>query len=76
MLKSDPEWADQAKKTSNRDGSDLLLTTNREFSDISPPEQGDPSRVSCYLFSLKLGNLFLNENMEIKLGDFGLATRL
>jgi len=27
-------------------------------------------------FSLKLGNLFLNENMEIKLGDFGLATRL
>lgn len=26
--------------------------------------------------SLKLGNLFLNENMEIKLGDFGLATRL
>lgn len=28
------------------------------------------------LFSLKLGNLFLNENMEIKLGDFGLAARL
>jgi serine/threonine protein kinase len=28
------------------------------------------------LFSLKLGNLFLNENMEIKLGDFGLASRL
>jgi len=27
-------------------------------------------------FSLKLGNLFLSENMEIKLGDFGLATRL
>jgi len=25
---------------------------------------------------LKLGNLFLNENMEIKLGDFGLATKL
>jgi polo-like kinase 1 len=28
------------------------------------------------LSSLKLGNLFLNENMEIKLGDFGLASRL
>lgn len=25
---------------------------------------------------LKLGNLFLNENMEIRIGDFGLATRL
>ena len=23
---------------------------------------------------LKLGNIFLNDNMEIKLGDFGLAT--
>ena len=26
--------------------------------------------------SLKLGNLFLNEKMEIKLGDFGLAAKL
>ena len=25
---------------------------------------------------LKLGNLFLNDKMEIKLGDFGLATKL
>lgn len=25
---------------------------------------------------LKLGNLFLSEKMEIKLGDFGLATKL
>jgi len=25
---------------------------------------------------LKLGNLFLTEKMELKLGDFGLATRL
>lgn len=24
---------------------------------------------------LKLGNLFLNDNMDIKIGDFGLATR-
>eukprot|EP00919_Chromeraceae_sp_WS-2016_P058770 GHVR01139715.1.p1 GENE.GHVR01139715.1~~GHVR01139715.1.p1 ORF type:complete len:100 (+),score=13.69 GHVR01139715.1:441-740(+) len=26
--------------------------------------------------SLKLGNMFLNDNMEIKLGDFWLATKL
>ena len=25
---------------------------------------------------LKLGNLFLNDNLEIKIGDFGLATKL
>lgn len=25
---------------------------------------------------LKLGNLFLNDEMELKVGDFGLATRL
>jgi polo-like kinase 1 len=25
---------------------------------------------------LKLGNLFLNDQMEIKIGDFGLATRI
>lgn len=27
-------------------------------------------------FSLKLGNLFLNDKMEVKIGDFGLATKL
>lgn len=25
---------------------------------------------------LKMGNIFLNENMELKIGDFGLATKL
>lgn len=25
---------------------------------------------------LKLGNIFLNDNMEIKIGDFGLAAKL
>jgi polo-like kinase 1 len=25
---------------------------------------------------LKLGNLFLNDDMELKIGDFGLATRV
>ena len=25
---------------------------------------------------LKLGNLFLNEDLEVKIGDFGLATKV
>lgn len=25
---------------------------------------------------LKLGNLFLNDNLDLKVGDFGLATRV
>lgn len=25
---------------------------------------------------LKMGNIFLNENMDLKVGDFGLATKL
>jgi len=25
---------------------------------------------------LKMGNIFLNENMDLKIGDFGLATKL
>jgi len=29
-----------------------------------------------YYFSLKLGNLMLNEEMQVKIGDFGLAARL
>jgi polo-like kinase 1 len=38
-------------------------------------------REYCYFFidlyfSLKLGNLFLTDKMEIKIGDFGLATKL
>jgi len=28
------------------------------------------------MISLKLGNIFLNEKMEIKVGDFGLACKL
>lgn len=28
------------------------------------------------LCSLKLGNIMLNDNMEVKIGDFGLAAKL
>lgn len=28
------------------------------------------------LYSLKLGNLFLNDKMQLKVGDFGLAARV
>ncbi len=34
------------------------------------------SHFHLILYSLKLGNLFLNDKMEVKIGDFGLATKL
>jgi serine/threonine protein kinase len=30
----------------------------------------------CKIFSIKLGNLLINNKMEMKLADFGLATKL
>ena len=76
MFQSNFEWTYQTKKTFDWNGSHVLPVTNCQLAYLSPPEQGHPSRVTLLLVSLKLGNLFLNENMEIKLGDFGLATRL
>lgn len=35
-----------------------------------------PDLFILYPYSLKLGNLFLNSKMEVKIGDFGLATKL
>lgn len=34
------------------------------------------SKCGCDDCSLKLGNFFLNERMELKVGDFGLATKV
>ena len=57
--------------------STILLGADSLSFKIPPPKQSYTQRVVFLLiFSLKLGNLFLNDNMEIKLGDFGLATRL
>lgn len=54
----------------------MLSFANNNCSQVSSLEQSHPQRVTLFYFSLKLGNLFLNERMEIKLGDFGLATKL
>lgn len=76
MLQPNFERADKAQETADWDGSAVLSLSDRYVTDVPASEQGHPSRVNKVLCSLKLGNLFLNENMEIKLGDFGLATRL
>ena len=54
----------------------MLSDANNNCSEVSCSKQSHPQRVTLFNFSLKLGNLFLNERMEIKLGDFGLATKL
>lgn len=76
MFQPNFERVDKTKKKVDIDGSHVLPQPDRGLIDISPSEQSYPPRVTQFLSSLKLGNLFLNENMEIKLGDFGLATRL
>jgi polo-like kinase 1 len=54
----------------------VLSDANNNCSQVSSSKQSHPQRVTHFYYSLKLGNLFLNERMEIKLGDFGLATKL
>ena len=34
------------------------------------------STKSFLIRDLKLGNVFLNDSMEVKIGDFGLATKV
>jgi hypothetical protein len=31
--------------------------------------------IESFIETLELGNLFLNDRMEVKIGDFGLATK-
>ncbi len=39
-------------------------------------ERGLSVRACVRVSDLKLGNLFLNENMDLRVGDFGLAAKL
>ena len=59
----------------------MLFNINNFFFNLSPLTQSNSSviikLIINLLFSdLKLGNLFLSDKMEIKIGDFGLATKL
>jgi serine/threonine protein kinase len=56
--------------------SSILSAPNRSRATLYSSAKGHPSRVNRVLLSLKLGNIMLNENMEIKIGDFGLAAKL
>jgi serine/threonine protein kinase len=61
----------------------VLLGSNHLRLDVLTHESSHTSRVNLSTLppayvndSLKLGNFFLNDKMELKIGDFGLATRL
>ena len=43
---------------------------------IFMPAKSSTESIQSFIYSLKLGNLMLNENMELKIGDFGLAAKL
>lgn len=46
---------------------------------LPPQKQSDTQRVIKNFnppYSLKLGNLFLNDKMQLKVGDFGLAAKV
>lgn len=44
---------------------------------VPAQQQGYPPRVLFLSYhSLKLGNLMINEEMQVKIGDFGLAAKL
>jgi serine/threonine protein kinase len=56
----------------------VLHSVDPQFAQILACKPRHPSRVHTLTrhHSLKLGNLFLNDKMEVRLGDFGLATKL
>ena len=54
----------------------VLSISNHQWANLYPQGKSHPSRVFTIRCSLKLGNIMINENMEIKIGDFGLAAKL
>jgi polo-like kinase 1 len=55
----------------------MLRGVNDFWTQVFSLKQSYPQRVIQIINnSMKLGNLFLNDKMELKLGDFGLATKL
>jgi hypothetical protein len=54
----------------------VLSSSTRAGTSVYSSTESDTSRVVFVLYSLKLGNIMLNDNMEVKIGDFGLAAKL
>lgn len=54
----------------------VLSSATRAGIGVYSSAESDTSRVVFVLYSLKLGNIMLNDNMEVKIGDFGLAAKL
>ncbi len=76
---SDSQRTCQKKKKTDWIGGTMLHGADDFSSEVLACSSCNPQGVSDWILtriSLKLGNLFLTDKMQIKIGDFGLATKL
>lgn len=70
------EWDDEEEKEDNWKLTTILSLSAYPRTYLYPSSKSYTSRVILKLFSLKLGNIMLSHNMDVKIGDFGLAAKL